>query len=213
MEAKHKLYDKGKKVEVLEELGEVVHNGRTYKLARERMTFGREYISIKLYNEKGRFIKRFAIDPDAVLPIAIALGQGWLVQLSHDQALPKLPEQVISVAPMSWEAGYHNGLLSCVKAGMRRVVVRPTALPKTLPSRPCPVLPIICGSPSCDGCFIELNKELFTRPRVTEAVIDAYCRHCRKWVKGAVWKSQLIVTCPDCGNVIEFTEPKRSKRR
>ena len=53
------------KVELIRSLGEVKHNGRTYKVVREKIVdTGDEYNAIKLYNAKGKFIKRFMIDPD-----------------------------------------------------------------------------------------------------------------------------------------------------
>jgi len=54
------------KLELVRRLGEVKHNGRTYRGARERLVGTNiEYNSILLYNEKGKFIKRFCIDPAA----------------------------------------------------------------------------------------------------------------------------------------------------
>lgn len=56
--------ERGKhKVELVRELGEVKHNGRTYKIRRERIAdTGDEYNAILLYNAQGKFIKCFMID-------------------------------------------------------------------------------------------------------------------------------------------------------
>lgn len=60
------------KLELVRRLGEVKHNGRTYRVERERLIeTGQEYTSIKLYNETGKFIKRFAIEPE----VAPDIGQ------------------------------------------------------------------------------------------------------------------------------------------
>lgn len=60
--------ERGKhKVKVLELLGEHHYNGRTYKLCRVRITdTGDEYVSLRLYNAKRKFIKQFMIEPEAV---------------------------------------------------------------------------------------------------------------------------------------------------
>lgn len=51
------------KLQLVRILGEIKHNGRTYRGARERLAGTNiEYNSILLYNEKGKFIKRFCID-------------------------------------------------------------------------------------------------------------------------------------------------------
>jgi hypothetical protein len=57
-----KRYDNGKPVTVLEDLGEVKYEGRKYKVAKEQVSSGATYISIKLYNALGKFIKRLMID-------------------------------------------------------------------------------------------------------------------------------------------------------
>lgn len=58
--------ERGKhKLELIKELGEFTHNGRTYKVAVERIVdTGDEYPSIRLYNKDGKFIKRFMIDKE-----------------------------------------------------------------------------------------------------------------------------------------------------
>ncbi len=53
-----------KKVEVLHTLGEVKHNGRTYRLVKVRVSSGEEYLSLRLYNARGKFIKQFMMEPE-----------------------------------------------------------------------------------------------------------------------------------------------------
>jgi hypothetical protein len=52
------------RLEVLEQIGEIKHNGRTYRLVRVRTNAGQEYISLRLYNKSGRFIKQFLTEPE-----------------------------------------------------------------------------------------------------------------------------------------------------
>jgi len=68
--------EKGKhKVELVRPLGEVKHNGRTYKVVREKVVdTGDEYNAIKLYNAQGKFIKRFMIDPEVTPAVGALLN-------------------------------------------------------------------------------------------------------------------------------------------
>lgn len=96
MDVNHKLYDKGKKVEVLEEIGLVVSpDGRTYKIVRERVSAGIEYISLKLYNEANHFIKRFMIDQDVAGAIGEILVKQHVGELPRGQCtLPHLNNRI-----------------------------------------------------------------------------------------------------------------------
>lgn len=59
------------KLELIRRIGEVKHNGRTYRLDRERLAgTDLEYNSLKLYNKDGKFIKRFCFEPSITLDIA-----------------------------------------------------------------------------------------------------------------------------------------------
>lgn len=51
------------RLEVLAQIGEVKHNGRTYRLVRVRTHDGQEYLSLRLYNESGKFIKQLLTEP------------------------------------------------------------------------------------------------------------------------------------------------------
>lgn len=62
------------KVEVLQTLGEVQHRGRTYRVVRVRVSTGEEYISLRLYNATGKFIKQFMLPPEMSQPIGILLN-------------------------------------------------------------------------------------------------------------------------------------------
>jgi hypothetical protein len=64
-----------RKLELVRRLGEVKHNGRVYRLDRERVAGTKiEYNSIKLYNATGRFIKRFCIEPEISADVAQVLS-------------------------------------------------------------------------------------------------------------------------------------------
>lgn len=71
------MMERGKhRVEVLQTLGEAKHDGRTYRVLRERIVdTGDEYVSIRLYNAQGRFIKRFMLDPEVTLEVGQLLCQ------------------------------------------------------------------------------------------------------------------------------------------
>jgi len=51
------------KVTALETLKEVVYKGRTYRVVRVNIEGAGEYITYRLYNAKGRFIKQFMMEP------------------------------------------------------------------------------------------------------------------------------------------------------
>ena len=52
------------RVKVLKTLGEVHHQGRTYKLVSVEVEGGANYYSLRLYNAKGHFIKQLMIEPE-----------------------------------------------------------------------------------------------------------------------------------------------------
>ena len=54
---------------VLKEYGEVIHNGRKYKLVKVQTNDNLEYISLRLYNKNNKFIKQFLIEPEIVKDI------------------------------------------------------------------------------------------------------------------------------------------------
>ncbi len=68
--------ERGKhKLELIVELGEVSWYGRKYKICREKVVdTGDVYTSIKLYNDKGKFIKRFMIDTAITSEVAQLLN-------------------------------------------------------------------------------------------------------------------------------------------
>ena len=58
------------KVEVLDQIGEdVEHNGRRYRVLRIRVDSGQEYISVRLYNAKGKFIKQLMMEPEVTAAV------------------------------------------------------------------------------------------------------------------------------------------------
>jgi hypothetical protein len=52
------------RLEVLETFGEISHNGRTYRLLKVRTNDNLEYLSLRLYNGSGKFIKQMLIEPE-----------------------------------------------------------------------------------------------------------------------------------------------------
>ena len=61
---------------VLAILGEVRHNDRTYRLVKVRTSAGEDYLSLRLYNSSGKFIKQFLMEPEVVGSIANLLKEG-----------------------------------------------------------------------------------------------------------------------------------------
>lgn len=45
-------------------LGEVIYNGRKYRIQKVITHEGEEYIALRLYNKNGKFIKQFLIEPE-----------------------------------------------------------------------------------------------------------------------------------------------------
>lgn len=62
------------KVKVLRVLGEIQHNSRTYRVVRVRVSGGEEYVSLRLYNSKGKFIKQFMMEPEITQPVGYLLN-------------------------------------------------------------------------------------------------------------------------------------------
>lgn len=60
---------------VLEKLGAIQHHGRTYSLMRVQTHEGLEYLSLRLYNAQGRFIKQFLIEPELASAISDLFGK------------------------------------------------------------------------------------------------------------------------------------------
>jgi len=56
---------------VIAKLGTVQHNGRTYSLVKVQTHDGQIYLSLRLYNAQGRFIKQFLIETE----LASAIGK------------------------------------------------------------------------------------------------------------------------------------------
>ena len=55
---------------VLKVIGEVKHNGRTYRLVEVETNDKLRYYSIRLYNQTGRFIKQMLYEPEISGPMA-----------------------------------------------------------------------------------------------------------------------------------------------
>jgi len=64
------------RLEVLEEWGSLRHNGRIYKVVRVKTHMGLEYISLRLYNSSGKFIKQFLMEPEVVKKVCHLLLRG-----------------------------------------------------------------------------------------------------------------------------------------
>lgn len=81
-------------MELLEDYGKVEHEGRRYLVQKERVVnTGDDYISIKLYNSSGRFIKRLAIDPEITSEIA-ALLLDAAPKLTYDMIARRWPHLI-----------------------------------------------------------------------------------------------------------------------
>jgi hypothetical protein len=52
------------RLEVTATLGSCQYGGRTYRLVRVRTSDGKLYLSLRLYNGTGRFIKQFLFEPE-----------------------------------------------------------------------------------------------------------------------------------------------------
>jgi len=62
------------RLKVLEEYGEIIHNGRKYKLVKVQTNDNLEYISLRLYNKNNKFIKQFLMEPEIIKDIIGLLG-------------------------------------------------------------------------------------------------------------------------------------------
>jgi len=51
-------------------IGDITHNGRTYRLCEVETAEGIPYLSLRLYNEKRRFIKQFLFEPEITWKLA-----------------------------------------------------------------------------------------------------------------------------------------------
>lgn len=69
------------KLEVLEILAEVSHKGRMYKLLKVRISTGEEYLSWRLYNQRGKFIKQFLFEPEVCHLLIEAMAKATLPSL------------------------------------------------------------------------------------------------------------------------------------
>lgn len=54
-------------------LSEQKHNGRTYKLLSVQTQEGLDYLCLRLYDNTGRFIKQFLVEPELVAWLRSAL--------------------------------------------------------------------------------------------------------------------------------------------
>lgn len=62
---------------LIEVIGRVAHNRRFYSLAGVRTAAGQNFVSIRLYNKQGRFVKQFLIEPEACGKLAILLNVAY----------------------------------------------------------------------------------------------------------------------------------------
>lgn len=58
----------------LKELGKIEHKGRTYKLLMVQTHNGLSYISLRLYNGSGKFIKQLLFEPEIRQEIAAMIA-------------------------------------------------------------------------------------------------------------------------------------------
>lgn len=64
------------RLNVLERLGSIKHNGRTYSLVKVETNDKQVYLSLRLYNATGKFIKQLLFEPELALPISKLLKKG-----------------------------------------------------------------------------------------------------------------------------------------
>lgn len=55
---------------VLAVLGQIEHKGRIYRLVRVKVSSGEEYLSLRLYNAQGKFIKQLLFEDEIHKPLA-----------------------------------------------------------------------------------------------------------------------------------------------
>ena len=58
------------RLNVVQHLGSVSRNGRSYCLVRVQIHDGQEYISLRLYNSEGKFIKQLLMEQEIAPAIA-----------------------------------------------------------------------------------------------------------------------------------------------
>lgn len=58
------------KLTLLSILGQIEHKGRLYRLVRVKISSGEEYLSLRLYNQTGKFIKQFLFETEIHKPLA-----------------------------------------------------------------------------------------------------------------------------------------------
>jgi len=63
------------RLEVIATLGSCEYGGRTYRLVRVRTSDGKLYLSLRLYNGSGKFIKQFLFEPEVREKLAEILLQ------------------------------------------------------------------------------------------------------------------------------------------
>ena len=63
-------------LKVLDQLGELEHKKRKYKLVKVQTNDGLIYFSLRLYNEKGKFIKQLLFEPEIRDKISSLLAKG-----------------------------------------------------------------------------------------------------------------------------------------
>lgn len=62
------------RLQVLKEMGEIIHNSRKYKLVEIQTHDGLVYWSLRLYNSSGKFIKQLLFEPEIRLELAELIG-------------------------------------------------------------------------------------------------------------------------------------------
>ena len=82
------------KLQVLREILVVPHNGRTYKLVEVQTNEGQRYLCIRLYDNKGEFIKQLLLDQE----VAGDIGQALSNVGSNHLSLAELKRQAVQKA-------------------------------------------------------------------------------------------------------------------
>ena len=96
------------KMTIVRPLGEHRHKGRTYRVSIERVVdTGDDYVTVRLYNKEGKFIKRFAIEPEAAAQVAQLINYE---SASIDDALYEAEAKAWKALSKYklWMFGYHS---------------------------------------------------------------------------------------------------------
>ncbi len=62
------------RLELIDTCGSLIHKGRLYRLVKVRTHDRLDYFALRLYNDKGKFIKQFLFEPEIREAIALLIN-------------------------------------------------------------------------------------------------------------------------------------------